>query len=785
MQFSYHWLKTWIDPQLSPADFAHLLTMSGLEVEESQKAAPDFSGVIVAEVLELEAHPNADRLRVAKVNTGKDIIQIVCGAPNVAVGKKVPCAVSGALLPGDFAIKPTVMRGVESNGMLCSAKELGLPEDVNGLLILPQDAPIGMAVRDYLDLDDTLFVLKITPNRADCLSIKGIARETAALLQKEYHAPVIEKMSETSAETRPIAIEAKAACGRYLGRVVTGVNMNTLTPLWMRQRLERSGLRCINPVVDITNYVMLELGQPMHAFDQDKLSGGINVRMAQSGETLLCLNGKEVILNQNTLVIADEQKALAMAGFMGGEESAVTENTQNVFLEAAYFAPEMVSGKSRQYGFGSDSAFRYERGVDFTLQKEAMERATALLIEIAGGQAGGIVEALGDLPLRADVTIRPERANKVLGVQLEQIQMEDILNRLGLVPKRVNDCLRVQVPSFRFDIVIEEDLIEEIGRVFGYDNIPSEAPIASLKMLPIFETQAPRARTYQHMAARDYQEQVSYAFVDEAWEQDFAANINPIRLKNPIASQMSVMRSTLLGGLVQTLNANLNRKHSRVRLFEVARIFYKDEQGAFIQTEKLGGLAFGSVVAEQWAQVDRKVDFYDVKADVESLFAHESLVFQAAKHPALHPGRSAQIVLDEKVIGFIGQLHPVWVQKYDLPNAPIVFEVDFQATLQQDKVTYHSVSKFQPVRRDLAFVLPETVTAGRLGQSLRAVDSDIVQAISLFDQYLGQGIAQGMKSLAFSIHLQAPDRTLSDEEVDALMAQMIEAAKTTGASLRA
>ena len=784
MQFSYHWLKTWINPELDAGQFASVLTMAGLEVEESDLAAPPFSGVIVAEVVGLEPHPNADRLRVAQVNTGKDVLQIVCGAPNVAVGVKVPCALSGALLPGNFAIKPTVMRGIESNGMLCSAKELGLPEDIDGLLILPADAPVGMDIREYLDLDDTLFTLKITPNRTDCLSIKGISRECRALFGKEITAPEIKPVSAMTEASFPVEIAAKAQCGRYLGRVVTGVNAKAPTPFWMKQRLIRCGVRSINILVDITNYVMLELGQPMHVFDLDKLSGGICVRMANEGEKLLCLNEKEVTLNSNTLLIADQERALGIAGFMGGQHSAVTLETQNVLLEAAYFAPEVISGKSRQYGFGSDSAFRFERGVDFNVQHQAMERATALLIEIAGGQPGNIIEATGQLPERQAVMARPERINKVLGLSIPTDEMISILSRIDLPATLQGNQLRVESPSFRFDIVIEEDIIEEIGRIFGYDNIPSDSPVASLDMLPIPEVLRPRNSVHRYMANRDYHEIVSYAFVAEEWEQDLAGNQNPIALKNPIASQMSVMRSTLLGGLIQTAVNNINRKHNRVRLFEVARIFYKDQAGNFIQTEKLAALAIGSASQEQWGQPERRVDFYDIKADLESLFAPAKLTFVASAHPAMHPGRSADVFLAGQKIGFLGEIHPQWVQKYDLPSAPVVFEVDFAAILQQDKTVFQPTSKFQPVRRDLAFVLPEKVAASTLIDCLSSVKNDIIQDIALFDVYQGAGIAEGSKSLAVAVYLQAMDRTLSDEEIDQLTQQLILAAKQVNAELR-
>ncbi|WP_434778843.1 phenylalanine--tRNA ligase subunit beta [Neisseria sp. Ec49-e6-T10] len=787
MQFSYDWLKTWVNPELDVEKMAHVLTMAGLEVEECNTVAPDFTNVVVGYVEQLEPHPNADRLRVAQVNTGQEVVQIVCGAPNVAVGVKVPCALSGALLPNDFAIKPTKMRGIESNGMLCSAKELGLPEDVDGLLILSQDAPVGVNLRTYLNLDDTLFTLKITPNRADCLSIKGIAREVGALLQKDVQQPVFEPVKVTCQDKVSIHLDAKEACGRYLGRIVKGVNAKAQTPDWMKQRLERSGLRSISAIVDVTNYVMLELGQPMHAFDLDKISGAIHVRMAKEAEQLLCLNEKEVVLSSDTLVIADDQKVLALAGLMGGAASAVTEQTQDVLLESAFFSPDIISGKSRQYGFGSDSSFRFERGVDFAVQEEAIERATALLIDICGGQVAPVVHAEGQLPEQKQVTVRFGRINQILGVTVEQKQVMDILTRLGLAPKQTdNQQLMVTSPSFRFDIALEEDIIEEVGRVYGYENIPERFPNAQLAMLALPETQKKRFDIYCSMAARDYQEIVSYAFVDEQWEKDFAGNLHPIRLQNPIASQMSVMRSTLVGGFIQTLSYNLNRKQTRVRLFEVARVFNKLENGTFVQVEKLGGLAFGSVRPEQWAEATRKVDFFDVKADIESLFAPKTLVFKTAKHPALHPGRTAEIFLNEEKIGFIGELHPQWLQKYDLSQAPIVFEVDLFAVLQQDKVTFSAVSKFQPVRRDLAFVLPESIESAQLINCLSdAANSDLVQEIALFDVYQGQGVPENMKSLAVKIRLQAMDKTLSDEEIDEVIQRLIVAAQGIGATLRA
>ena len=787
MQFSYSWLKTQANPNLSADELSHLLTMSGLEVEESEPAAPAFSGVVVAEVKSVEKHPDADRLNVTRVDAGTgDLIQIVCGAPNVRPGIRVPCALPGAVLPGNFKIKPAKMRGVESNGMLCSAKELGLPDDgVDGLHILPGDAPVGGNIRDYLDLDDTLFTLKITPNRADCLSIKGIAREVAALTGCEFAPTVIQTASVSSGKTQPVRIDAPADCGRFISRVIENVNAQAATPAWMRQRLERSGIRSISALVDIGNYVMLEIGQPMHVFDADKISGSIIVRRAENGEVLECLNEKTVTLADNTLVIADEKGALSIAGMMGGAASAVSDGTRNIVLEAAWFAPAVIAGKSRQYGFGSDSSFRFERGVDYRLQADAIERATELVLQICGGRAGEMVEALGELPSEKRVSVRLSRVAKVLGVDIAAEQVETILRTLGLQPEKTTDGFQTVSPSFRFDIEIEADLIEEIGRVYGYENIPDDATSGSLKMLPLPETRRPRFAVYNEMAARGYREVVSYAFVDEAWETDFAANANPIRLQNPLAAQYAVMRSTLVGGLVEILQNNLNRKQNRVRVFEIARVFAKGSDGLFVQNERIGGLWYGAAMPEQWGEKTRNADFYDIKADVENLLKNSKIEFVKTSHPALHPGRAAEIVSDGRVIGFVGELHPKWLQKYDLPQAPLVFEIDMDAVLQRGKTRYQPVSKFQAVRRDLAFVLPENVSYAELESSLKTVSSPLVQEIALFDVYRGTGLPEGMKSMAVKVLLQDMENTLTDEAVEPVMAKLVDAAAVVGAQLRA
>ena len=787
MQFSYNWLKTQADPNLSADEFAHLLTMSGLEVEEADKAAPEFSGVVVAEVKSVEKHPDADRLNITQVDAGTgELIQIVCGAPNVKAGIKVPCALPGAVLPGNFKIKPTKMRGQVSNGMLCSTNELGLPDDgVDGLHILPADAPVGQNIRDYLDLDDTVFTLKITPNRTDCLGIKGLAREVTALTACENREPVIQAVPVQSCKTQPVRIDAPADCGRFLSRVIENVNAQAPSPDWMKQRLARSGIRSISALVDIGNYVMLELGQPMHVFDADKLTGSIIVRRAQNGETLACLNEKNVCLSENTLVIADEAGALSMAGLMGGEASAVSDSTKNIVLEAAWFVPEIIAGKARQYGFGSDSSFRFERGVDFKLQSDAIERASELILDICGGQAGAVIEALGDLPAHKTVAVRTTRVEKLLGVAVDEARIEKILAALGLQPQKTADGFAVTSPSFRYDIEIEADLIEEIARVYGYENIPDDYTSGQLAMLKLPETRRARFAVYQQMAARGYQEVVSYAFVDEQWERDFAANQNPIRLQNPLAAQYSVMRSTLIGGLVEILQNNLNRKQNRVRVFEIARVFAKQADGSFQQNERVGGLVYGSADPEQWGEKSRAADFYDVKGDVEDLLAGKDITFVKAEHPALHPGRTAHIVSDGRVVGFIGELHPQWLQKYDLPQAPLLFEIDMDVVLGKAKTVYQQVSKFQPARRDLAFVLPESISHDDLLNALKSVKDKLIQDISVFDVYRGTGLSEGMKSMAVKVVLQDSEATLTDEVLEASMARLVAAAATVEATLRA
>ncbi|MDX9884945.1 phenylalanine--tRNA ligase subunit beta [Thauera sp.] len=792
MQFSEQWLRTFVDPQLNSTELGHLLTMAGLEVEEAEPAAPAFKGVVVARIVEADKHPNADKLKLCKVDAGTgELLQIVCGAPNAAAGMKVPCAVVGAVLPGDFEIKKAKLRGVESFGMLCSARELGLSEDHGGLYALPEDAPVGGDIRDYLGLDDTLFTIKLTPNRADCLSLTGVAREVAAITATALQQTVIEPVAPAFDGRREIVLDAPVACPRYCGRILRGVNAKALTPEWMARRLVRSGVRSISALVDITNYVMLELGQPLHAFDNTKLQGAIHVRMPRAGEQVLLLNEQTVTPDADTLLIADESRALALAGIMGGEDSGITLETSDVFLESAFFAPDAIAGRARSYGFGSDASHRFERGVDPELARAAIERATRLVIEICGGEAGPVVEAQVPeaLPVRKPVRLRPARARRILGVTLGDDAMLGLLQRVHLDVARDGNDLLVTPPSWRFDIEIEEDLVEELARLHGYDNIPAVAPQGSLMMLPSSEHSRPVWALRHLLAARGYQEVVNFAFVEEAWERDFCANENPIRLANPIASQLSVMRSSLIPGLVGTLATNRKRQIDRVRVFEVARVFERKADGepvrGFHQVMNIAGLAAGPVLPEQWGERSRNVDFYDVKGDLEALFAPRQLALSPLSHPALHPGRAAAVKLDGHSIGVIGELHPVWVQRYDLGTAPVVFEVALDAALAARMPAYAEISRMPAVRRDLALVIAVDVPVERVLEVLREVAPAVVREISLFDVYHGKGIDPDKKSLAFRVSMQDTQRTLEDAEVEAAIAVLVKQAETVlGGRLR-
>ena len=794
MKFSESWLRTLVDPKLTSAELSHLLTMAGLEVEELDLVAPAFDSVVVAHVLEVVKHPDADRLNVCQVDTGSGTpTTIVCGAPNVAVGLKVPCALPGARLPGDFTIKIAKVRGIESSGMLCSAKELGIAEEASGLLILPANAPVGQSIRQYLDLDDNVFELKLTPNRADCLSLLGIAREVGAITGAATSLPVVPEVAASIADTRAVVLDAPEACPLYCGRIIKGVDAKAPTPEWMKRRLERSGIRAISALVDVTNYVLLELGQPLHAFDNTRLDGAVHARLARPEEKLLLLNEQTITVDADVLMIADDAKPLAMAGIMGGEESGITLETTELFLESAFFAPKAIAGRARRYGFSSDASHRFERGVDFGGVRRAIERATQLILDICGGQAGPVVEAKAALPARTPVRLRTARAEKVLGLPLGAERIAGLFNGLALSFEQQGDDFLVTPPSWRFDMEIEEDLIEEIARLYGYDNIPSPAPRGRMKMMVRPEAQRPAYRVRQMLADRGYQEVVNFAFVEAAWEADFAGNdgeADLIRLANPIASQMAVMRSSLFGGLISNLVTNLKRKQSRVRLFEVGRTFHRDADASpvkgFRQPWKLAGLAFGGALPEGWGSAARKVDFYDVKGDLEALLAPAVLRFEKLAHPALHPGRAARILLGGKEVGCLGEVHPEWVQKYDLPQAPVVFELDFESVKAASVPAYAEVSKFPPVIRDLAIVVDQKVELQTLLDGLKGQISGLVQDVQLFDVYVGKGIPENKKSLAFRIVMQDTQRTLQDSEVDAAMQQLVSCFEQAfGAQLRA
>ncbi|MBA3902583.1 MAG: phenylalanine--tRNA ligase subunit beta [Rhodocyclaceae bacterium] len=790
MQFSEYWLRSFVDPPLTSAELAHSLTMGGLEVEALQSVAPAFTGVVVAHVLSVDMHPDADKLKLCRVDAGQgETLQIVCGAPNVAASMKVPCALAGAELPG-IRIKAAKVRGVESFGMLCSARELGLPEDRSGLMVLPADAPVGEDIRAYLALDDKQLTLKLTPNRADCLSLKGVAREVGALTGAPVSLPAIAGTPVGIDKRRDVVLDAPAVCPRYCGRIVSGIDPKAATPDWMRTRLERSGLRSISAVVDVTNYVMLELGQPLHAFDNARLSGAVHVRYPRPGETLLLLNEQTVEPTADTALIADESRALALAGIMGGEESGISDATTELFLESAFFVPAAIAGKARAMGFSSDASYRFERGVDFAATREALERATQLVIEICGGVAGPVSEAVNrdHLPKREPVRLRVPRAEKILGIKLGGDVAARLFKGLDFHFVREGDNFIVTPPSHRFDIAIEEDLVEELARIHGYDNIPARMPQGSLAILPQEEESRSVWRVRRLLAARDYQEVVNYAFVDADWEKDFGANADPVVLANPIASQMGVMRSSLIGGLVANLATNLKRRVERVRVFETGRCFLRDDRRefprdskrdhipGFLQPKRIAALAAGPAAPEQWGVSARRVDFFDAKADVEALLAPVVARFERLEHPALHPGRAASIIIDGKSAGLVGELHPQWVQKYELGSAPVVFELDLDTVLRLPLPRYVEVSRFPAVVRDLALVVAQDLPVRTLLDGLKVAAPAIVREVELFDVYHGKGIDPDKKSLAFRVVMQDTEKTLSDGEVDAAMVKMIEAA---------
>lgn len=801
MQFPESWLRQYCNPNLTTQQLADTLTMAGLEVEELEPVAPAFSGIVVGEIKDAVQHPDADRLRVCQVDVGgPELLNIVCGAPNARVGIRIPCATVGAELPPGadgkpFKIKIGKLRGVPSYGMLCSAKELGIDDDASGLLELPVDAPLGQNIREYLNLDDTLFTLKLTPNLAHCLSVYGIARELSALTGAPLKAIDYPQAVVASQDKLPVKIEAPDLCGRFSGRIVRNVNTQVQTPKWMVDRLARCGQRSVSPLVDISNYVMFELGRPSHIFDLDKINGGLTVRWGKEGETLKLLNGNTVKMDGVTKVgvIADDQQVESLAGIMGGDATAVSDATKNIYIEAAFWFPKAVAGRSRHFNFSTDAGHRFERGVDPEFTVEHIERITQLVLEICGTpetQVCAMDDQKPNMPAAKPVQLRVARAAKVIGMPVTQQQCLDALNGLGLPATVASEgVISVTAPTFRFDINLEEDLIEEVARMIGYDNLPTTKPLAPISPKLRAENKRSPYAVRHALAALGYQETINFSFVEEKWEAELAGNTNPIKLLNPIASQLSVMRSSLIGSLMQVLKFNVDRKAPRVRVFELGRVFLRDDGvvesdttvKGFEQPMRVAGLAYGTAAQQQWGQADAKVDFYDVKGDVEALLAPLKPVFEAAEHPAMHPGRCARVVLNGKVIGVVGELHPQWRQEWDLAQAPVLFELELDAVLAREVPKFQAVAKQQAVERDIAVVVKETVTHAQVMAAVAAgVQGGILRNAVLFDVFRPKklkageeaapgSLAQDEKSLAVRLTLGRDDAALTDVEIDAAM----------------
>ncbi len=810
MQFPESWLREFCNPPLSTLQLADTLTMAGLEVEELRPVAPPFTKIVIAEIKEAVQHPNADRLRVCQVDAGQGaLLNIVCGAPNARPGIRIPCALVGAELPpGEdgkpFHIKLGKLRGVESQGMLCSARELKLSEDHGGLLELPADAPIGQDIRQYLKLDDTLFTLKLTPNLAHCLSVFGVAREVAALTGAPLKTPAIAPVVAKIKDVQPVKISAPDLCGRFSGRIVRNVNTKAATPQWMVDRLARCGQRSVTALVDISNYVMFEYGRPSHIFDLDKIHGAMDVRWGKAGEQLKLLNGNTVTVDGEVGVIADDQALESLAGIMGGDATAVSDDTRNVYVEAAFWWPKAIAGRSRRYNFATDAGHRFERGVDPALTVEHIERITQLIVDICGTPdtvCGPIDDQQPKMPKAQPVTLRVARAAKVIGMPVTQAQCADALKRLGLPVTEGEGTVTVLPPLYRFDLQIEEDLIEEVARLIGYDKLPHTPPQAPVVPKSRLESQRSPFAVRRQLAALGYQETINYSFVDERWEHELAGNPNPIKLLNPIASQMGVMRSSLLGSLLQVLKFNLDRKTERVRVFELGRVFLRDASvtdshssvAGFAQPMRVAGLAAGGVDSLQWGAKERAVDFFDVKGDVEALLAPRQPVFEAVEHPAMHPGRCARVLLDGEPIGFVGELHPRWRQGYELTATPVLFELALDAVLAREVPALREISKHQPVERDLAVIVAEGVSHTALMQAIVAAPTaGLLRNAVLFDVYRAKpgqaagGLAEGEKSLAVRLTLNSDEATLTEAQIEAAVQAVLAQLQTqVGARLRA
>jgi phenylalanyl-tRNA synthetase beta chain len=806
MKFSESWLREWVNPALSSDDLAHQITMAGLEVDGVDPVAGEFSGVVIGEVVECGPHPDADKLQVTKISLGDyssttvekgELVDIVCGAKNCRLGLKVAVATVGAVLPGDFKIKKAKLRGVPSFGMLCSESEIGLADDSDGIMELASYAPLGQCVREYLDLNDVTIDVDLTANRGDCLGIKGLAREVGVLNSSEVTEPKITVAVPTIDDAITINIEANEACPRYLGRVIKGINPNATTPLWMVEKLRRCGTRSIDPVVDVTNYILLELGHPMHAFDLAKLDGGINVRFANKDEKLTLLDENEVTLKEGTLVIADENKALAMAGIFGGLDSGVTSNTTDIFLESAFFAPLAILGKARQYGLHTDASHRYERGIDPTLQHDAIERATELLLAIVGGQAGPVVEAKSDadIPQTKDVSLRRKMLDSRIGHHIADAQVSEILTRLGFTVNTTGEDVakvwQVIVPAYRFDIKIEVDLIEEVARIFGYNNIPNIAPKATLKMCEQKEANLSLSNLKQALVNRDYQEAITYSFVDPKVQALLHPGQEVMTLPHPISSEMSVMRLSLWTGLLQSMVYNQNRQQGRVRLFETGLRFVPDEnaENGVRQENMIAGVISGQRVDEHWSMEKAATDYYDIKGDVEALLAltcdAQGYEFSKAEVDALHPGQTAKITKNGVFVGCVGTLHPELERKLGLNGRTLIFELLLSEVLVQKIPEASDISRFPANRRDLAIVVNEDVDAKKVLQLIEKVGGNYLIDLNLFDVYQGQGIDDGFKSLAIALVLQDTSKTLEEKDITDVIDRVVATLKTElNASLR-
>ena len=785
MKFSELWLREWVNPALTSEELSNQITMAGLEVDGVEAVAGEFNGVVVGEVVECGQHPNADKLRVTKINVGGDrLLDIVCGAPNCRQGLKVAVATVGALLPGDFKIKPAKLRGEPSEGMLCSFSELGIDVESTGIIELPAEAPIGQNIREYLKLNDKTIEISVTPNRADCLGIMGIARDVAVANGMEFTAPEITPVAVTTDRQMPIELAAASACPRYLGRVIENIDINAPTPLWMQEKLRRCGIRSIDAIVDITNYVLLERGQPMHAFDLAKVNEKIVVRQAQSGETLTLLDGNEVTLNDDVLVIADSTKALAMAGIFGGEESGISNTTQDVVLECAFFSPLAITGRARRFGLHTDASHRYERGVDPVGQRAAMERATELLLAICGGQAGPIVEQCAEqyLPTPATITLRRNKLDRIIGYAIPDEKVTEILTQLGCQVTTAQQQWQVIAPSWRFDMEIEEDLIEEVARVYGYDNIP-DVPVKADLIMPVHrEAHLSLQRVKTFLVDKGYQEAITYSFVDPKTQALLHPQQQMLILPSPISADMSAMRLSLWTGLLDAVVYNQNRQQSRVRLFESGLRFVPDETAplGIRQEMMLSGVIAGARCDEHWLIERQNVDFYDLKGDLEGILeltGKTELSFRRTKHDALHPGQSAEIVLNDEVIGWIGVVHPELERKLDLNGRTVVFELLWDKLAQRQIPQAKAISKFPANRRDIAVVVAESVNGADIIAECKKVGVNQLVGVNLFDVYRGKGVEPGFKSLAISLHLQDSTRTLEEEDIAATVADCVAALK--------